>query len=312
MKTWKKVVLGLLFVIIVLPYLLYRESSLMIPEKPFDNSNFVTVDEVSLHYRIWESDEGKGNILLIHGLGGSTFSFRNNVTALLQAGYNVVAVDLPAFGYSDRKRNIDHSQENRARLLWLMIEKIEKQFGFDKQWILMGHSMGASTTIAMANQKTDKVTALGFIDGAVAGDERNNLLFKLPPVQQWMKVILKNFVVNKNNVTNFLTSAYGKAPTERDVEGYYLPYTITKTFGAWIDFLGSAKNSNIEDLVDKDIPVIVLWGENDEWVSVDTVDVITVTVSQTYVYIFEGEGHCPNETSPYFNDKMIELLDQLP
>lgn len=312
MKIFKKIVLALLFVIVVLPYLLPSENVLAIPDKPFDNSEFVTADNVSLHYRTWLSDGTKGNILLIHGLGGSTFSFRNNAEALSEAGYHVIAVDLPAFGYSDRKRNLSHSQDNRARLLWLMIDEIEDKHGFEGDWILVGHSMGASTTLAMANQKSDKVTALGFIDGAVSGDERNNLLFKIPPVQQWVKVILKNFVVNKKNVTDFLTSAYGQTPSAEAVEGYFQPYTVKGTFGAWTDFLKSAKNTNIEELSDKDIPIIVLWGENDEWVSVDTIDVITSTASNTFVYVFEGEGHCPNETSPFFNEKMIELLDQLP
>lgn len=312
MKTWKKIVLALLFILFVLPYLLPGENAKAIPEKPFDNSEFVIVDDVSLHIRFWPALQSKGNILLIHGLGGSTFSFRNNAEPLSDAGYNVIAVDLPAFGYSDRKRNISHSQENRARLLWLMIEEVEKKYGIIDDWILFGHSMGASTTLAMANQKADKVSALGFIDGAVSGDQRNNLLFKIPPIQQWMKVILKNFVVKERNVTNFLTSAYNRTPSEKEIAGYFDPYTVKGTFGAWVDFLGSAKNINIEDLSDKGIPIIVLWGEDDEWVSVDTVEIITSTVSKTYVYIFEGEGHCPNETSPVFNDKMIELLNQIP
>lgn len=312
MKTWKKIVLILLFILFVLPYLLPSENSKIMPEKPFENSEFVTVDDVSLHFRYWPSSQTKGNILLIHGLGGSTFSFRNNAQALAEAGYNVITVDLPAFGYSDRKRNISHSQENRARLLWLLIDEIEATHDIGGNWILFGHSMGASTTLAMTNQKADKVSALGFIDGAISGDQRNNLLFKIPPVQQWMKVILKNFVVSEKNVTDFLSSAYGQKPSEADVAGYFDPYTIKGTFGAWVDFLGSAKNTNIEELNDKDIPIIVLWGEADEWVSVDTVEVITAAVNNTYVYVFEGEGHCPNETSPYFNEKMIELLNQLP
>jgi 2-hydroxy-6-oxonona-2,4-dienedioate hydrolase len=312
MKTWKKIVLALLFIIVVLPYLLPAENVAAIPEKPFENSEFVIVDGVSLHYRMWKNDDALGNILLIHGLGGSTFSFRNNAEALSSAGYNVIAVDLPAFGYSDRKRNIDHSQDNRAQLLWLMIEEIEQNNEFEGKWILAGHSMGASTTIAMANQKADKVSALGFIDGAVSGGHRNNTLFRLPFVQQWAKVILKNFVVTEKNVTGFLSSAYNREPSESELTGYLKPYLIKGTFGAWMDFLSSAKNINIEDLTDKDIPILVLWGEDDEWVSVDTVGIITSTVNNTLVYIFEGEGHCPNETSPIFNEKMIELLNQLP
>ncbi len=312
MKTWKKIVLVLLFIVFVLPYFLPAENTLAIPEKPFENSEFVTVDNVSLHIRTWFTSQSIGNILLIHGLGGSTFSYRNNAEALAQAGYNVVAVDLPAFGYSDRKRYIDHSQENRARLLWLMIDQIEDEYDMDGEWILTGHSMGASTTIAMANQQENRVRALGFIDGAVSGAHRSNFLFNIPSVGQWMKVILKNFVVNEKNVTGFLSSAYNRTPETAEVNGYLEPFKVKGTFGAWIDFLKTAKNVNIENLKSKDIPVVVLWGQEDEWVSVATVDNIEAIATNTFVYIFEGEGHCPNETSPIFNEKMIELLNQLP
>lgn len=312
MKTWKKIVLVLLFIVFVLPYFLPAENTLAIPEKPFENSEFVMADEVSLHIRTWFPSQSKGNILLIHGLGGSTFSFRNNAEALAQAGYNVIAVDLPAFGYSDRKRNIDHSQENRARLLWLMIDQIEDKYDLGGEWILTGHSMGASTTIAMANLQKDRVRALGFIDGAVSGSQRSNFLFNIPSVGQWMKVILKNFVVNEKNVTGFLSSAYNRTPESTEVSGYLEPFTVKGTFGAWVDFLRTAKNVNIEDLKSKDIPIVVLWGQDDEWVSVDTIHIIKSEATNTSVHIFEGEGHCPNETSPMFNEKMIELLNQLP
>ena len=49
----------------------------------FENSQFLTVDEVQLHYRLWLPTEGKnrGNVLLVHGLGGSTYSWRYTVPA---------------------------------------------------------------------------------------------------------------------------------------------------------------------------------------------------------------------------------------
>lgn len=62
----------------------------------FENSYFMQIDGVQLHYRTWQPPESNhcGNILFIHGLSGSTFSWRYVVDSLIEKGYSVVAVDL--------------------------------------------------------------------------------------------------------------------------------------------------------------------------------------------------------------------------
>jgi len=45
-------------------------------ERPFPESRFTTISGLSIHYRVWQPDgEPVGKILLLHGLGGSTYSF---------------------------------------------------------------------------------------------------------------------------------------------------------------------------------------------------------------------------------------------
>jgi alpha-beta hydrolase superfamily lysophospholipase len=58
----------------------------------------VAVDGVAIHY----VDSGSGPvIIMIHGFGGHTFSFRYQM-ADLAGEYRTVAIDLKGFGYSER------------------------------------------------------------------------------------------------------------------------------------------------------------------------------------------------------------------
>ena len=73
----------------------WEDLDLATVEKP---GRVVSVDGVELHY----TEAGQGPpILLIHGLNGSTFSFRH-LAPLLSDGFRVLALDLMGFGYSER------------------------------------------------------------------------------------------------------------------------------------------------------------------------------------------------------------------
>ncbi|MBN2877907.1 MAG: hypothetical protein JXL85_09690, partial [Bacilli bacterium] len=78
-KGFKIALLFLLFILIV-PYFIPRDFDRAIPEKPYANSSFFTTqDGVRLHAQIYEPEtEIIGKIVMIHGLGASSFSYRNN------------------------------------------------------------------------------------------------------------------------------------------------------------------------------------------------------------------------------------------
>ena len=55
-----------------------------------------------IHVR-YLATESKGNsVLLIHGLGGSIESWINNIEIISSHGFQVIALDLPGFGLSDK------------------------------------------------------------------------------------------------------------------------------------------------------------------------------------------------------------------
>ncbi len=77
---------------------------------PFSNSKFIKIDNKNWHYRIFENkDSLTGTLVFIHGFSGSTFSWRKQ-EMLMDLGYRIISVDLPAFGYSEKNKNaFNHS-----------------------------------------------------------------------------------------------------------------------------------------------------------------------------------------------------------
>jgi len=173
MKKFLKILGILLLILLLLPYLLPTEFNNEIPEKPFTNSVFfISSDNISLHTQVYKTNQSyQGKILFIHGLGASTSSFRNNAPYFSEQGFDVISVDLPAFGYSSKESGINHSQVNRARLIWEMLDQYDKDNQSNDKWNLVGHSMGASTVLAMVEQHPDRVNTINLVAGAVTSDQ---------------------------------------------------------------------------------------------------------------------------------------------
>ena len=124
--------------------------------KPFFNSKFIEIDKMMLHYRIWPASGSADTlpwVFMVHGMGGSTWSWEKNAPFLSAEGYNVVAVDVPPFGYSSKNPDFNQSADSRARLFWDFLERIHP----GSVWNLVGHSMGGGIVQAMAIINPDKV-----------------------------------------------------------------------------------------------------------------------------------------------------------
>lgn len=312
MKRLKRILLAVLLIILLAPYLIPSEFDGVIPQQPYDNSQFFTTDEnVTLHYRLWMPETPiKGQILMIHGLGASTFSFRHQTEALKDAGYVVVAVDLPAFGYSDKRRGIDHSQLARASALWQMLDAISQQHDLDDPWTITGHSMGGSTALAMSNQRPLHVSSLIMIAPAITTDNASfGWLFR-SFVGQWMKVYLRYFAISEDNFADILDSASNGPVSDETIKGYLEPLMIRGTNRALIDFVATAKNVTIDQWVANDTPMLVIWGEQDQWVSFDQLSIIRPYVKDLTEFSIKEEGHLPHETSyDIVNQTIMDWLE---
>jgi len=321
-KTMKIIGLALAAILVtscLLPYAIpLSEAQDLSKLTPFDNSAYISIQNITLHYRLFlpETQAPRGKILFVHGLGGSTYSYEKTAPDLAREGFLVVAIDLPLFGYSERLGDFDHSQRNRGYLLWEFLEFIDTRIEparHVKGWHLAGHSMGGGTVAAMASMYEQKTESLILIDGALFENSRNSgLITFFPPVVRWLQIFLERSIIKEKNIRSFLESAYGKEPTEADVAGYYSPLSQPGTARAVKAFLKTSRNVPIEELKGMSIPVLAIWGEEDTWVPVSDIERIQVIFPQMVVKIIPGAGHVPMETHPEeFTKILLEFLFSL-
>ena len=81
-------------------------SAFAAEEKPFDNSEFYTEGKYTLHYRVFEAENEKGKMLMLHGFACSTSTWEPIAAEMVENGYTCVLVDLPGFGYSTRETEV--------------------------------------------------------------------------------------------------------------------------------------------------------------------------------------------------------------
>jgi 2-hydroxy-6-oxonona-2,4-dienedioate hydrolase len=316
-KLIKKILWIGLILFLVLPYLIPRDGRESVPTKPFDNSLFVNTSQgIPIHTRIDAPTQTPiGQIMLVHGLGGSTFSYEENAPYLASLGYFVVSVDLPAFGFSSRQSGLIHSQENRAMWLWDVLKQIEVLYDLPSTWILGGHSMGGSVVLAMNNEQPNKTEGLILIDPAVSGrNERGQLLqwvVKYTPVGEWLRVLLTYGILNEERFASSLSSAYGVDASSTQVEAYLRPLRLRGSTQALREFFATSSGVGVDTWLYPNTPTIVIWGEEDAWIPVSQMQAILEVASEVQTFVLPNEGHNPMETNPdLFNQSLVIGLNE--
>ncbi|MCH5197491.1 MAG: alpha/beta hydrolase [Oscillospiraceae bacterium] len=123
-------------------------------DKPFENSEFYTVGDYTIHYRVFEAENKIGQIFMIHGFALSSYCFQPLAERLSAEGYTCVVVDLPDFGYSTRETE-ETELLPREDILYSLMTSLSND-----PWYVAGHSMGGFIAIALAQKYPDAVKNL--------------------------------------------------------------------------------------------------------------------------------------------------------
>ncbi|MDR3438759.1 alpha/beta hydrolase [Telmatospirillum sp.] len=122
---------------------------------------FATVDGIRLHY-VTGGKPGGDVVVLLAGFPESWYAWRK-VMPLLAANYEIVALDLPGQGDSDRPESGYDTETLAARLHGLL-----QQLGID-QYFLAAHDVGAWVAYPYAALYAKEVRRLTLLDAGIPG-----------------------------------------------------------------------------------------------------------------------------------------------
>jgi len=291
----------ILFVGLILPWFIPISDRLPTPEKPFVESQFSEIYGTRLHYRIWKpasTQKPCGKILLVHGFAGSTFSYRKLIAPLQELGYQIVALDLPAYGFSDR--NIQASTLPDLVLCLILLRKLDAQNKDYSPWILAGHSMGASVVSELAAAYPRICQKLILIDGVPAlrpGNAGTGGLLTTALFRRWAAILGKYVFITPDRIQKLLTSAYGIEAEEEAVQGYLRPLQLPETAEAILKkfrFGGNMPQQEIPHHLD----ISIIWGEKDTWIPLAIGEKFLKKHPQAKLTLIPNAGHIPIETHP--------------
>lgn len=124
-------------------------------------SQFVQVGNLRWHVQQMQKRKAAPDLLLIHGTGASTHSWRA-LMPLLASKFKVWAIDLPGHGFTSAGTPSQMSMQGMAQALASLLETLELQ-----PQVLVGHSAGAAIAMRLCLDGFLKPDALFSLNGAL-------------------------------------------------------------------------------------------------------------------------------------------------
>jgi pimeloyl-ACP methyl ester carboxylesterase len=224
----------------------------------------VRVDATLLAYRSWGR---RGSpIVLLGGAAEPSWVWHDVGPLLARAGHRVFALDLPPFGYSERR-----GPYTMAR--WLdLLRGFEHHFQLERP-VLVGHSLGAGVAAAAGLAEPGRVAGVVLLDGDGLAFGGGHAWVADLLVYPYFTAVYRIVTGSDWIVGRVLRNAWGPNPprfTRATVAQFERPFLVQGTAPALKQLLARGiPGLTLTQLRHVRVPRAVIWGAN------DTVDSLT-------------------------------------
>jgi pimeloyl-ACP methyl ester carboxylesterase len=241
-------------------------------------------------------------LLLLHGLGASSFSWRHNLAPLGQH-FRVLAPDLPPHGRSPAPLSGDYS----LKALTAGIIGFLDRRGLSRVAVA-GNSLGGSLALLLARDYPERISALVLLAPAAALT-RLPLIFyplRLPVLGRLMAPLLAPWIIppalhliyhRRELITSEVVAGYARPFRE-------LPHRLAlarlcRQLEIW-------PLSRVELLL-RQIrqPLTLVWGTKDRILPVSQAHWLMARLPAAELHLLPGVGHAPQEEAPEAVNKII-------
>ncbi len=242
-------------------------------------------------------------LLLIHGFGGSTFSWRE-VQPALAADFDVIAVDLSGFGYTERpKAAAAYTIEAQIGLLLRLLDALSIQ-----QLNVAGHSYGAGLALRLAIEHPERVRTLILVDGGPNEGAPAGVATIPAFLRPLFACFVERFFLTPDGIRDLLSNFVHRREviTEPVVRGYLERLRVEGLADALNGlFEAAARTPPPVDPTAVRQPTLIVWGTHDRVFPIATGRALAERIAGSSFVEFERSGHLPMEEEP---ERFVEAV----
>jgi pimeloyl-ACP methyl ester carboxylesterase len=252
---------------------------------------------VNLYYE----EHGKGKpVLLIHGFGASSFTWRHLIPELAKS-YRVIAVDLKGFGQSDKPFDEHYSVLDQAELIAQLIE--DKDL---RDLTIVGHSFGGGVALRLAiaaNQRLGgRISRLVLLD-SIAYPQQIPVAFRLLDMPVVSQVGMRMVPPTVQTRVALKIAYFDDSKIDDEtVEMYSAPLKTAAGKNAIIHSARQIVPDDINELPELyktiTLPTLILWCDHDRIVPLDVGIKLRRTLPNSTLRLVQSCGHMPQEEQP--------------
>lgn len=259
--------------------------------------------------KLFYEQKGQGApVLLIHGFGASTFTWRY-IAPALAADHKVIAVDLKGFGQSDKPFDARYSVFDQAALLKQLI--VDNDL---RDLTLVGHSFGGGIALVLALDKDPRlegrITKLVLLD-TIAYPQDIPVFFRMldTPLFSHIGVRMVPPAVQARIALRIAYLDNSKIDDE-EVEMYAAPLRTAAGKHAIIHSARQIMPEGLQEISEGyrsiELPTLIAWCDHDRIVPLDVGLKLRRTLPNANLEIIKGCGHMPQEEQPEATLSLIQ------
>ena len=308
LKHWKKLVFAsLIFACVTValgPFFVpVAELDDLVPADEFieADSKFIEVNHVNIHYK--EAGVGEKTFILLHGFGGSTFSWREVMDDFAQLGH-VIAYDRPAFGLTERPMPEDwvenpYGMKANVELLRGLLD----EFGVEKA-ILVGNSAGGGVSVAFALEYPERVESLILVDPGVGGGRGPQFpawalpLMWTPQMRHLGPLMMRDYQETLPNTIQ--REWYDSTKLTNEIKQEYLKLLKIENWdSAFYELTFAPAYPELRPLLPQlNVPVFIIAGQEDRLIRAFYFEAISTEIPNAELTLLPQCGHVPHEECP--------------
>lgn len=279
----------------------WPDSIKLIPNP--EHSWFTRINGVRVHYQE-AGDENAPAIVLIHGFISSTLIWTDVLLPLADAGFRVIALDMPGYGYSDKPADGQYTIDWQAHTIVSLLDRLE----IDTATII-GASYGGAVAATIALDYPERVERLVLV-GTVSNDDilRQPMVrvARLPligdvvtPLYLGSRWVLRKRVEDTYRRTGVPVDEHKLAARHHLLATANVHRAMVRSMRRW----SAERISREANLIRT--PTLIVWGEADSHVPLSDGIRLRDRIPGARLIVFRNCGHLPPAEQP---EKFVQAI----